>query len=395
MKLIVLFPIVSATFAAGGSALTAFLVGDPGEPYALFSAISLTLFCGALASVPALLIARELTKQIESAAGFCFGTTDEAQGELTLDFFSEMHLLASGINDLANRAVPPGDDGEIPAGIKTNYELLKMENTVKKKAQELLNKRTMQLASLNSQLERSNQELEDFAYIASHDLKEPLRGIHNYSGILLEDYSDKLDAEGVRRLNTLMSLSQRMELLIDSLLEYSRLGRVELAIGKTDLNSVVRDVLDSLQISITNEGVEVLLPHPLPQLECDKVRISELFRNLITNSIKYNDKPKKTVEIGFIQTSNKSLIPESAPDEARAAKHIIYIRDNGIGIQARHRDSIFRIFKRLHGRDKFGGGTGVGLTIVKTIVERHGGRIWLDSEFGVGTTFYFTLGVGN
>lgn len=232
-----------------------------------------------------------------------------------------------------------------------------------------------ELEERNTELQRSNQELDDFAYIASHDLKEPLRGIHNFATFLLEDYGDKLDAEGRSKLETLTRLSRRMETLIDSLLQYSRLGRVDLAIDDVDLNGIVGEVVDSIGIGLAELRVEVRIPRPLPVVRCDPVRVRELYYNLIVNGMKYNDKLEKWIEIGWEDRHPPAF----------------YVRDNGIGIQAKHHDAIFRIFKRLHGRDKFGGGTGAGLTIVKKIVERHNGRIWVDSAVGEGTTVHFTL----
>lgn len=229
------------------------------------------------------------------------------------------------------------------------------------------------------ELVRSNAELDDFAYIASHDLKEPLRGIHNYSNFLLEDYADKLDEEGRQKLETLVRLTQRMEAFIEALLHYSRVGRLDLAIRDTDLDAVVGEVLDSLRPLIQETGVEVRLPTRLPHMRCDQARVGEIFRNLISNAIKYNDKPQKWIEIGCRN------------ERGAEAPLVFYVRDNGIGIRANHLEAIFRIFKRLHGRDKYGGGTGAGLTIAKKIVERHGGRIWVESEPGEGTTFFFTL----
>ena len=244
----------------------------------------------------------------------------------------------------------------------------------------------------NSDLARSNQELDDFAYIASHDLKEPLRGIHNYATFLIEDYSDKLDGAGLSKLLTLRVLTERMYALIDSLLEYSRVGRVGLAIQKTNLSTLLETVIQTLHITLEEQQVQIQIPAPLPTIRCDSVRIGEVFRNLITNAIKYNDKPKKLIEIGYQQGS---LTPSAAGAEHRlskgASETVFWVRDNGIGIPKKHFDGIFRIFKRLHARDKFGGGTGVGLTIVKKIIERHHGRIWLESTPGEGSTFYFTL----
>jgi len=239
-----------------------------------------------------------------------------------------------------------------------------------------------ELAQLNIELKRSNNELDAFAYIASHDLKEPLRGIHNYSNFLIEDYGEILNEEGREKLKTLIRLTQRMEDLIDSLLHFSRLGRVDLSMQHTDINGVVQRNLDLLSARIEEMKVEIRIPRPLPTVYCDRVQVGEVFNNLIANAIKYNDKPEKWIEIGYIEAA--------APTPA-----IFYVRDNGIGIREKHFEAIFRIFKRLHGPSKYGGGTGAGLTITKKIVERHGGKIWVESTYGEGSTFYFTLSAGD
>jgi PAS domain S-box-containing protein len=236
-------------------------------------------------------------------------------------------------------------------------------------------------------LEHSNKELDDFAYIASHDLKEPLRGIYNYSTILLEDYGDALQEGGRTKCETLIRLSQRMENLINSLFNFSRAGRTELAIGSTHLQPIIEEILDSLAIGLEERGISVKIAKSLPTIECDRVRVREIFLNLITNAMKYSDKEEKWVEIGWIEPEEDGQkggqIPERCP--------VFYVRDNGIGIREKHIKNIFRIFKRLHGRDKFGGGTGMGLTITKKLIERHGGELWVESMFGEGSTFYFTL----
>lgn len=239
--------------------------------------------------------------------------------------------------------------------------------------------RTRELRVANDELQQTNRELDDFAYIASHDLKEPLRGIHNYSMFLLEDYAGKLDADGRAKLETLMRLTRRMEVLIDSLLQYSRLGRVDLAMEEVDLNETVAEVLENLDVNLKSEQVEVITPRPLPRVRGDRVQLGEIFHNLIVNGVKYNESQRKRIEIGY---------RDGQPP-------VFYVRDNGIGIPDKHHDAIFRIFKRLHARDKYGGGTGAGLTIVKKIVERHNGRIRVESAPGEGTTFYFTLAKGD
>jgi PAS domain S-box-containing protein len=234
-------------------------------------------------------------------------------------------------------------------------------------------------------LERSNKELDDFAYIASHDLKEPLRGLFNNAKFLEKDYKDKIDAGGVGRLQRLCYLTQRMEILVNDLLYFSRLGRQELAIQPTDLNAAIRDIESMMETTLKEKNATISIPHTLPEIVCDKTRVTEIFRNLISNAVKYNDQEKKIVEIGYM-------------DEVRTktgiAKNVFYVRDNGIGIEEEFYEEIFRIFKRLNEEDDDKKGTGVGLTFVRKIVDRHGGRIWLESKLGQGTTFYFTLTLG-
>ncbi|MGE4159316.1 MAG: PAS domain S-box protein [Planctomycetota bacterium] len=226
-------------------------------------------------------------------------------------------------------------------------------------------------------LERSNRDLDDFAHIASHDLKEPLRGIHNYSSFLIEDYQHVLDHDGRNKLTTLKQLTERMSAIIDALLQYSKVSRQDLDYSHVDLEKVVDEVLKLLKISIEEHGTEIRRPTKLPTVYCSKARISEVFNNLITNALRYNNKPKKWIEIGV---------------EDRNGRMAFYVRDNGVGIAPEHHKKVFQIFKRLHADSQFPHGTGAGATIVKKIVERHGGEIWLESEVGAGTTAYFTLG---
>jgi signal transduction histidine kinase len=242
-----------------------------------------------------------------------------------------------------------------------------------------------ELARHVAALERSNQELDDFAYIASHDLKEPLRGLSNNAKILRDDYADKLDQDGVNRLLRLGYLSQRMEQLVNDLLYFSRLGRQDLAIQPTDLNAVIRDIEMMSETTLTERNVTIVIPRPLPPISCDTTRITEVFRNLISNAAKYNDNGMKRIEIGRLATLETTHGTEN---------DVFYVRDNGIGIAAEFHEDIFRIFKRLNAEDDDKKGTGVGLTFVRKIIERHGGRIWLNSVPGEGTTFYFTIGKG-
>ncbi len=249
-----------------------------------------------------------------------------------------------------------------------------------------------ELAKVNLELERSNDELDSFAYIASHDLKEPLRGIHNYSSFLMEDYAEVLDEEGISKLQTLIRLTQRMEDLIDSLLHFSRLGRVDLSLENNDLNEILDGAIDVIKMSNAEDSIEISVPRKLPKVNCDRIQINELLTNLISNAIKYNKNDRKQVEIGFLDTPEE-LDPNLQQKIQLQNQVVLYVKDNGIGIPQKHHENVFRIFKRLYGKKQYGGGTGAGLTIAKKIVERHGGEIWLKSEVGVGTTFYLSLPV--
>ncbi len=286
--------------------------------------------------------------------------------------------------------VPPGDEPLFCGVLRDITERSRAERRLQEYASHLevanleLADSSKALRDVIDQLRHSNEDLDEFAYVASHDLKEPLRGIHNYAGFLLEDYGAVLDAEGKGRLETLSRLAQRLTEMIDGLLEFSRLGRTKLKMARTDLHAVVGEVIESLQIMLREHGVEVRLPERLPTVVCSGVLVAEVFRNLIENAIKYNEKPERWVEIGFQA--------QGVASRGRPPSPTLYVRDNGIGIRERHFESAFRIFKRLNGRDRFPGGTGMGLTIVKKIVERHGGRIWIESLPGEGSTFYFTLG---
>jgi len=239
----------------------------------------------------------------------------------------------------------------------------------------------VQIAESLSLLQATNKALDEFTYIAAHDLKEPLRGIHNYTSFLKEDCGDRLDENARQYINSIQRLAERLSDLIDRLLAYSRLGSTELVRRPVDVDAVVDAVTEDLSRfwsdpSRGGMGVELRRNGTLGTVRGDATRIGEVFQNLIANAAKYNDKPSKWIEVGC---------------DRSGASPVFYVRDNGIGIQAHHQESVFRIFKRLHEQNKYGGGTGAGLTITKKIIELHGGRIWLESTPGEGTTFYFTL----
>jgi light-regulated signal transduction histidine kinase (bacteriophytochrome) len=243
-----------------------------------------------------------------------------------------------------------------------------------------------ELAKINLELERSNRELASFAYAASHDLKEPLRGIYNYSTILLEDYAQILDDDGIECLETVVTLSVRMETLINALLRLAQLGQAQLRKQATDIDELLNQLIDLFRASRQDSQLfDIRIPRLLPTIQCDSVLVNEVFSNLIANAFKYNDKAEQWVEIGYLDSH------EQHPTGQTSLPPVFYVRDNGIGIPEHHRETIFRLFKRLHSQEKYGGGVGAGLAIVKKIVELHNGRIWVESTVGTGSTFYFTL----
>jgi signal transduction histidine kinase len=255
-----------------------------------------------------------------------------------------------------------------------------------------IQRQAAQLKLRAEQLDRINRELDDFAYIASHDLKEPLRGIRAYCEILLEDYHAKLDTAGQRRLATLVELCGRLETLIGDLLTYGRIGRAPAEGGHQpkvgrgrpadtgiDLGAVVDKVLDMLRPAIDRRGASVRVLGRLPKVTGDATLIGMVLTNLISNGLKFNRRAHPQVEIGCLRATGGA-----------SATATFYVRDDGIGIDPRHHEAIFTIFRRLHSRKQYEG-TGAGLTIVRKIVRAHGGRIWVESALGAGSTFFFTL----
>ena len=244
-----------------------------------------------------------------------------------------------------------------------------LENKVKE--------RTAQLAEANDLLALKNKELDDFTYIVSHDLKEPLRGVKAFTKLLIEEYSGKVDKEGKEYLKTISESSSRMTNLIEDLLNLSRIGRIRNIEPGIDLNTLLSDVKKNLAYSLEEKKVDLKVSKNFPKVTCDRIRISEIFSNLISNAIKYSKKDvKPVIEIGYFD---------------RGDTYEFYVKDNGIGIEKQYHDKVFQIFQRLHAKGSEYEGTGAGLTIVKKIVENHGGKIWVESEAGKGSTFNFTL----
>lgn len=248
--------------------------------------------------------------------------------------------------------------------------------------------RTVQRAGSLAELIRSNEELDAFAYVASHDLKEPLRGIHQYAHQLLAEVTP-VDEDSRVALDSLVRLTLRMDSLLDSLLHFSRVGGSDLALEVADLNQILADALDVAGLRSSDGKTTVAVPRPLLTVRCNPMRCRQIFVNLLSNAVKYTDAQQKRIEVGYILPAESHSRPGCPPGSADQT--IYYVADNGIGVEGKHFLQIFKLFKRLHSPDKYGGGTGAGLTIVRKLAEQHGGRVWVDSVVNRGATFYFTL----
>ncbi len=231
-----------------------------------------------------------------------------------------------------------------------------------------------QLERQATELKRSNEELEQFAYVASHDLQEPLRMVSGYTQLLQRRYSGKLDKDADEFIDFAVQGVKRMQALIADLLAYSRVASRGKAPVEVELADVMEQVLANLQATIEESGAEIKAPL-LPSLPGDPVQFVQLFQNLIANGIKFHGNAPPKIEI---EQQENPLYWQFC------------IKDNGIGIESEYREKIFVIFQRLHTRDKYPG-TGIGLAICKKIVDRHGGKIWVESEPGKGSRFCFTL----
>ena len=224
------------------------------------------------------------------------------------------------------------------------------------------------------ELTRSNAELEQFAYVSSHDLQEPLRMIASYVQLLERKYKGKLDSKADKYIRFSVDGATRMQKLIDDLLEFSRVTTHAQEFKPTDLESIFTQIQSNLEVSIKENNA--LISHdPLPTVMADKTQIAQVFQNLISNALKFRGKSQPEIKISAEKRKNDWLFG---------------VKDNGIGIDPKHSDRIFEVFKRLNKKRDYPG-TGIGLSICKKIIERHGGQIWVESELGKGSIFYFTL----
>ena len=224
------------------------------------------------------------------------------------------------------------------------------------------------------ELARSNRDLEQFAYVASHDLQEPLRMVASYTQLLAERYGGKLDADADKFIHYAVDGALRMQTLVRDLLAFSRIGRDGAHPDRTNCNAVLETAVKNLGIAIEQSGAQVT-HHHLPTIVIDTSQLLQVFQNLIGNAIKFRDSEPPTIQV-------------SASEEGK--DWVFSVADNGIGIAPEHAETVFTIFKRLHTREEYPG-SGIGLSICKKIIEQQGGKIWIDSQPGQGCTFKFTL----
>lgn len=234
--------------------------------------------------------------------------------------------------------------------------------------------RTEEVAQINQELFRSNADLQQFAYVASHDLQEPLRTITVYLELLELENKSKLDSEALDNLHFAVDAATRMSLLIDGLLTFSRMEKRDTEKKSISLHNVLASAVRNLE-SVVNKTGAVVTHGKLPTLVADEIQMIQLFQNLLSNAFKFQKENKPEVHVDAVRKDGEWLISMS---------------DNGIGIDAKYVERIFTVFKRLHSREEFPG-TGIGLAVCKKIVERYGGKIWVESELGKGSIFYFTL----
>ena len=231
--------------------------------------------------------------------------------------------------------------------------------------------------TMTKELRRRYEELESFAYIVAHDLKSPITGILGMTEIVLSDFGDKLEAQGKEFLELTISSSKRMTSLINDLLEFARAGNVEFSQEPFSMAQLLANLQADLRHYIQERNATIIVQPDLPSIRCDPIRFSQVWKNLVQNAIKYNESGSPRIEIGCDKNHSGTM-------------YRFFVQDNGIGIGEEHLETIFMPFKRAVTGSKYEG-TGIGLPIVKRVIELHGGRVWAESKAGEGTVFYFTI----
>jgi light-regulated signal transduction histidine kinase (bacteriophytochrome) len=286
------------------------------------------------------------------------------------DFEMERPNPAGGTRWVSVTGEPVYDEN----GRFRGYRGVGSDITERKHAEAQLRRAHDELAKKADELQRSNAELEQFAYVASHDLQEPLRMVSSYTQLLAKRYKEQLPAEAQEFMHFTVDGAARMKQLIEDLLAYSRVGTKGKELVPVSLDAPLKRAVTNLRAAIEESGASVSAD-ALPTVDADEVQLAQVFQNLIGNALKFRGQQVPRIHVGAVQ---------------EAGEWHISIADNGIGIEPQYFERIFMVFQRLHDKGEYPG-TGIGLAIVKKVVERHGGRIWVQSQPGAGTTFHFTM----
>jgi signal transduction histidine kinase len=291
------------------------------------------------------------------------GLNNEEIGIFAVKFGAQDYLIKKEI-----------DSKLLKRSIRYSIERKKIESELQNYKSNLEDK----VKERTKELEQSNKELQQFAYVASHDLREPLRMISSFLQLLERRYNEQLDEDANEFIEFAVDGAKRLDSMIKDLLEYSRVANKKRKFSDVDLNQVLERTNLNLKFAIDDNNAEIIA-NQLPTLSGDEQLLIQLFQNLISNSIKYRSKDNPTIQISVNNELNQFLFS---------------VKDNGIGISTKHLERIFTIFQRLHTREEYEG-TGIGLAIAQKIVHQHGGQIWAESELGKGTIIYFTIPYNN
>ena len=244
-------------------------------------------------------------------------------------------------------------------------------------AKAIVEQKKAELEEQHKLLAEANRELDSFTHTVSHDLQAPLRGVASFATFLEEDYKDKLDGDALEYIREIRAGTTRMGNLIRDLLTLSRISRIKNPFERIDINTIVNEVLKRIEFDIKKHNVAMKVNTMMPTIVCDRIKLTEVFLNLINNAIKFSSKMDKqpVVEVGYTEEEDA---------------HKFFVKDNGIGIDPKYHEKVFGIFQRLHSVDEYEG-SGAGLGIVKKVMDDHKGRVWIESAAGQGTTFFFTI----
>jgi signal transduction histidine kinase len=296
----------------------------------------------------------------------CTAYSDYSWGEITERLGRSENLL------ILKKPFDSAEVAQFASSLTEKWVLARKASLKMGQLEQMVKERTEQQTKLLEKVDNINKELKDFVSIVSHDLKAPLRGIKSLATWILDDCSDKLGEQANEQMNLLLDRVERMYNLIEGVLQYSRAGRTEEQIVQVKLNDFIPEAIDML---VPPENISITIEDNMPVVKCTETHIMQLFQNLLSNAIKYMDKPKGQIKVGCVEQDGCWKFS---------------IADNGPGIEKKNFEKIFKMFQALSISEEFEG-TGVGLTIAKKIVELYGGNIWVESEIGKGSTFFFTL----